>query len=345
MASNHSTGASWVPGSASADQPQAVTPSERVPPKAPPWQLEEATQPPFAVAYWGGLPMPMEEREMPRNRDRSVPGSASADQPQAVTPKAGMRGCSLEFLDQRPCNTGQCMDFERVAPSRGRNRLLDLSPGSASADQPQAVTPWQRVAPSRGRNRDRSVPGSASADHATGGHAFRAPTKGRGKGTRSGFIGDRHCPFDLLHTNPASITPLGNPPAGTNPLYTNHPGARPSHRLSDHHEEPIVGADIIRCITVQGRTHGWFLTAETRLGWINIWNGPDLDSLGTIYCEPMRAPQGPRVHWIWNAHTTGSGRGRGHHEAARGRGGGRGRQEDVRYGDTKYGYWSGRYRY
>ena len=261
MASNHSTGASWVPGSASADQPQAVTPSERVPPKAPPWQLEEATQPPFAVAYWGGLPMPMEEREMPRNRDRSVPGSASAD-------------------------------------------------------------------------------------HATGGHAFRAPTKGRGKGTRSGFIGDRHCPFDLLHTNPVSITPLGNPPAGTNPLYTNHPGARPSHRLSDHHEEPIVGADIIRCITVQGRTHGWFLTAETRLGWINIWNGPDLDSLGTIYCEPMRAPQGPRVHWIWNAHTTGSGRGRDTPATGGGRrGGGRGRQEDVRYGDTNYGYWSGRYRY
>ena len=93
------------------------------------------------------------------------------------------------------------------------------------------------------------------------------------------------CPL-LLMDNFANkhIIPLAKGKQ-TNPIYTSRPDQTDSEQILPHFSEKIHVLTIENVQVVPTSRHGIFLAAQTPLGWINIWNGHALDSLGTLYCD------------------------------------------------------------
>ena len=108
---------------------------------------------------------------------------------------------------------------------------------------------------------------------------------------RSGFRRTM-CPLGLLDIFDAKeICPLGTG-TQTNPIYNKRPDQEDSIEVYAHCHRKI--GPIHDVVVAHVENKGYFLAAQIPLlactnyvGWINIWNGHDLNSPGTLYCDVL----------------------------------------------------------
>jgi len=91
------------------------------------------------------------------------------------------------------------------------------------------------------------------------------------------------CPLILIEKFAnKQIIPLGKG-GQANPIYTARPDQTGSKQIVPHCNEKILTIENVQVVPTY--RHGIFLAAQLPSGWINIWNGHALNSLGTLYCD------------------------------------------------------------
>ena len=113
----------------------------------------------------------------------------------------------------------------------------------------------------------------------------------------SGFRGRHPCPLYLL--DDSSWTELQLVPLGrghqTTPIYSGRVWERDSEKIMNHCKFLIE--EVIHVTAMDTRRHGILLAAQIRIpdqignvGWINLWNGAELNMPGTLFCACLEGP-------------------------------------------------------